>query len=102
MQKMNHEYPVADLAGAFEVSPGGFHAHRFKAQGQRRQADGELARTIAPIFAASRQTYGCPRASRLVPRQKRKRWRPTTMDSRQRQPVAENRLIKVPAPDQPD
>ena len=112
------------LAETLEVSVSGFFAHQRKAQGQRRQQDDELACAIAPIFTASRRTYGCPRVTaalrqrgvrcgknrvarlmrenRLVPRQKRKRWRPGTTDSRHRQPVAENWLARVPAPDQPD
>ena len=124
METMKHEHPVAALAEALEVSPSGFHAHRRKAQGQRRQQDGELSAAITPIFAASRQTYGCPRVTaalrqrgvrcgknrvarlmrenQLVPRQKRKRWRPATTDSSHRQPVAENWLAKVPAPERPD
>lgn len=42
------------------------------------------------------------RENRFMPLQKRKRWRPITTDSNHRQPVAENWLAKVPAPDQPD
>lgn len=124
MEKMKNEHSITALAEAVEVSPSGFHAHRRKAQGQRRQEDDELARAIVPIFVASRQTYGCPRVTaalraqgarcgknrvarlmrenRLVPRQKRKRWRPTTTQSNHGQPVAENWLSKVPAPDRPD
>ena len=124
MNAMQNEHPVAALAEALEVSPSGFHAHQRKAQGQRHQEDRALSREIAPIFAASRQTYGCPRVTaalrqegqrcgknrvarlmrenQLTPRQKRKRWRPTTTDSNHHQPVAENWLAKVPAPDQPD
>ena len=124
MDSMKDEHPVAALAEALEVSPSGFHTHQRKAQGQRHQEDRALSREIAPIFAASRQTYGCPRVTaalrqegqrcgqnrvarlmrenQLTPRQKRKRWRPTTTDSNHRQPVAENWLAKVPAPDQPD
>ena len=124
METMKDEHPVAALAEALEVSPSGFHAHRQKARGQRRQEDGELAAAIAPIFTASRRTYGCPRVTaalrqrgvrcgknrvarlmrenRLVPRQKRKRWRPATTESNHRLPVAENWLAKVPAPAQPD
>ena len=124
MDSMKDEHPVAALAEALEVSASGFFAHQRKAQGQRRQEDGELARAITPIFAASRQTYGCPRVTAalrtqgvrcgknrvarlmrenaLRPRQKRKRWRPATTDSNHRQPVAENWLARVPTPDQPD
>lgn len=121
---MKDEHPIAVLAETLEVSVSGFFAHRRKAQGQRRQQDDELAATIVPIFTASRRTYGCPRVTAalrrqgvrcgknrvarlmrenaLRPRQKRKRWRPTTTDSNHVQPVAENWLARVPAPTQPD
>ena len=124
MAKMKDEHSLPAMAQAMEVSESGFHAHRLKDQGQRRQRDQQLARAIKPVFAASRQTYGCPRVTaalrqggvrcgknrvaRLMrenamrPRQKRKRWRPSTTDSDHRQPVAENWLAKVPAPDRPD
>ena len=121
---MKKAYPVHALAEALEVSASGFHAHQRQAQGQRRQEDDELARAITLIFAASRQTYGSPRITaalrqggrrcgknrvarlmrehQLTPRQKRKRWRPATTQSNHRQPVAENWLARVPAPDRPD
>lgn len=124
MQKMKDEHSLPALAQALDVSASGFHAHRRKDQGQRRQQDRQLARAIAPVFAASRQTYGCPRVTaalrqrgvrcgknrvarlmrenQLTPRQKRKHWRPSTTDSNHRQPVAENWLAKMPAPDRPD
>lgn len=124
MNSMKDEHPVAALAEALEVSTSGFHAHRRKDQGQRRQEDQTLRRAIAPVFAASRQTYGSPRVTvalrqggvrcgknrvarlmcenALHPRQKRKRWRPVTTDSNHRQSVAENWLARVPAPDRPD
>ena len=124
MQRMKDEHSLPALAQALEVSASGFHACQRKDQGQRRQEDQALTRAIKPVFAASRQTYGCPRVTaalraqgvrcgknrvarlmrenRLVPRQKRKRWRPTTTESNHWQPVAENWLAKVPAPTQPD
>ena len=63
MNAMKDEHPVAALAEALEVSPSSFHAHQQKAQGQRRQEDGELVRAIGPIFGSSRQIYGCPRVT---------------------------------------
>ena len=124
METMKNEHPIHALAEALDVSRSGFFAHRQKDAGLRRQEDQALTCESAPIFVASRQTYGCPRvtaASRqagrrcgknrvtrlmrenqLVPRQKRKRWRPQTTDSSHRQPVAENWLKQVPAPNQLD
>jgi transposase InsO family protein len=124
MNSMKDEHSVHALAEALEVSPSGFFAHQRKAQGQRRQEDGALSAVIVPIFAASRQTYGCPRVTaalrqqgvrcgknrvarlmrenRLVPRQKRRRWRPMTTNSNHVRPVAENWLARVPAPARPD
>lgn len=121
---MQDEHPIHALAEALDVSRSGFFAHRRKDAGVRRRQDQALAREIAPIFVASRRTYGCPRVTaalrqggrrcgknrvarlmrenQLVPKQRRQRWRPQTTDSNHRQPVAENWLAKVPAPDQPD
>src|SRR5207253_1252084 len=61
METMKSEYPLAAMTDALEVSRSGFFAHRHKAQGQRRQEDDALNAAIAPIFVASRQTYGSPR-----------------------------------------
>ena len=124
MQKMSDQHSLPTLAQALEVSQSGFHAHQRKDQGARRQEDRRISRAIVPIFAASRQTYGCPRGTaalraqgvrcgknrvarlmrehRLRPKQKRQRWRPTTTQSDHRQPVAENWLARVPAPERPD
>ena len=121
---MQNEHPITALAEALDVSRSGFFAHRQKDAGPRRQEDRVLAREIAPIFVDSRQTYGCPRVTAalrqggqrcgknrvarlmrenaLCPRQKRKRWRPATTDSNHACPVAENWLVRVPAPAQPD
>ena len=49
------------MADTLEGSRSGFFADRRKAQGRRRQEDGALNAAIAPIFVASRQTYGSPR-----------------------------------------
>ena len=120
METMKDEHFLPALAQALEVSASGFHAHQRKNQGQRRREDQALSRAIRPVFAASRQTDGCPRITaalrqdgvccgknrvarlmrenRLVRRQKRKRWRPQTTQTNHRQPVAENWLAKMPAP----
>ena len=123
MEKMKKEHALPALAQALEVSASGFHAHRQKDRGQRRQEDQALSRAIVPVFTTSRQTYGSPRVTAalrqdgqrcgknrvarlmrehaLRPRQKR-RWRPQTTQSNHPHPVAENWLAKVPTPERPD
>ena len=124
IEALQDEHPIRALAEALDGSRSGFFAHRQRDAGLRRQEDRALAREIAPIFVDSRQTDGCPRMTAalrqggvrcgkhrvarlmreegLTPKQKRKHWRPATTDSNPRQPVAENWLSKVPAPEQPD
>ena len=63
MEKMQKEHSLPALAQALEVSASGFHAHRQKDQGQRRQEDQALSHVIGPVFTASRQTYGSPRVT---------------------------------------
>ena len=60
---MQDEHPIAALAEALDVSRSGGCAHRQKAAGVRRQEDQALTREIAPIFGASRRTYGCARVT---------------------------------------
>ena len=120
MEAMQKEHSLPALVQALDVLPSGYHAHQHKDQGPRRQGDRALGRAIRPVFAASRQTCGCARVTaalrtqglrcgknrvarlmrenQLHPKQKRKRWRPTTTQSGHRLPVAENWLAKVPAP----
>jgi transposase InsO family protein len=123
---MNHlkaEYQVEELAQALEVSPSGFYAHQHKPEGRRARQDQKLLHKIEPIFKKSRRTYGSPRVcaalrrdgercgknrvARLMSqhqmraRQKR-RFVPHTTQSNHDQPIAPNRLAKVPTPDQPD
>ena len=122
MEKLRHQYPADALAEALEVSESGFHAHRRKPRRPRRQRDAQLRPLIAGSFAHSRRTYGSPRVRAdlrelgralrqephrpaharegLRPTQKR-RFRPSTTDSRHPHKVAENWLAKVPAPDRP-
>ncbi len=122
MEKLRQQFPVGALAKALEVSKSGFHAHRHKPRRPRRQRDAVLGPLIATSFARSRETYGplrvradlhelgercgktrigrLMREAGLRPAQKR-RFRPTTTDSRHAHKIAENWLAKVPAPDRP-
>jgi putative transposase len=117
------DYQVQELAQALEVSPSGFYAHQHKPQGRRACQDQRLVERIKPIFQASRGTYGSPRLhaclrrqgmrcgknriarlmreQQLVAHQKR-RFVPPTTQSDHTEPVAPNRLGKMPAPVKPN
>ena len=123
MAHLKNSFSQAELAQALEVSGSGFESHLQKPQRARRQQDRTLSALLRPIFKASRNTYGSPRlmmslrklghrcgknrVARLMrenhirPVQKR-RFRPRTTDSRHTFAIAENRLAKVPKPDQPN
>jgi len=120
---LKETYALDALLGTFEVSKSGFYAHGQKAQRARQQKDQELIKMIRPIFAQSRQTYGSPRLcaalraqgvqcgknrmarlmrqSGLRPRQKR-RFRPQTTQSKHNLPLAQNWLLRMPAPERPN
>lgn len=122
MEQLHNQYPADALAEALEVSESGFATHRRKSQRSRRREDAVLRPLVAASFEQSRRTYGSPRVrldlrdqghrcgknrvarlmreQRLRPKQKR-RFRPTTTDSRHTQPIAPNWLAKVPTPDRP-
>jgi putative transposase len=112
-------YSTAELCAALDVSPSGFHAHRQKARGARRQQDAQLAEQIGVLFLQSRRTYGCRRIRQGLRRQQvrcgtnrlcrlmrqqglqarqKRRFRPRTTQSRHDQPIAPNRLATLPEP----
>jgi putative transposase len=123
MNQLKADYQVQELAQALEVSPSGFYAHQHKPEGVRARQDRQLIEQIKPIFEASRCTYGSPRIHaslrrngercgknrvarlmrehQLLARQKR-RFVPRTTRSDHDQPVAPNRLGKMPASVRPD
>lgn len=123
MKQLTPEYSVAALADTLEVSKSGFYVEGHKDQRQRCQEDRHLLKEIQQQFAQSRQTYGSPRicaalrakgrvcgknrVARLMrcaglrARQKRA-FRPRTTLSQHSLAVANNWLIKVPAPDRPN
>jgi putative transposase len=123
IERLKETYALDQLLATLEVSKSGWHAHRHKAQGRRRQKDQELIKMIRPIFEQSRHTYGSPRLcaalraqgeccgknrmarlmrqSGLRPRQKR-RFRPQTTQSKHNLPLTQNWLVKMPAPDRPN
>jgi putative transposase len=123
MKALNCQYPSSELAKVLEVSLSGWHAHGHKSRRPRQRQDRELEAAIAPLFEASRHTYGSPRITQalrqagrrcgknrvarlmrargLRARQKR-RFRPRTTQSDHDNPIAPNWLARVPAPDRPD
>lgn len=118
---MKAEHPIAQLCETFEVSPSGYYGwqRRQEQPCERQQQDQRLKTEIARIHERSRQTYGAPRVqmhlrsqdrrhgrnriARLMREQgicgrQRKRYRVVTTDSNHDQPIAPNRLAKLPAP----
>jgi putative transposase len=112
-------YRTAELCAALAVSPSGFYAHQQKAAGPRRQQDGQLAEQISLLFLQSRQTYGCRRIRQGLQRQQvrcgtnrvcrlmrqrslharqKRRFRPRTTQSHHDEPIAPNRLARLPGP----
>ena len=55
------DYPVATMARALGVSPGGFYAWRERPASARDRSDAELLDRIRAIHEDSRGTYGSPR-----------------------------------------
>jgi len=122
---MKTQHPIRSLCEALEVSPSGYYgwSNRQAQPGPRAQENAQLSERILRIHEASRQTYGSPRIrqqlsqaghvhgrnriARLM-RQKgicgraKGRFRVRTTDSNHDQPIAPNRLAKLPAPNAPN
>ena len=122
---MKAEHPIRALCAAFEVSPSGYYdwGQRQTQPGPRAQDNALLAKLIFQIHRDSRQTYGSPRIqvalvkvgrahgrhriARLMRQQDlcgraKGRFRVRTTDSNHDQPIAPNRLAKLPAPSAPN
>ena len=116
-------FPARTLCRAVGASASGFYAWLRHGSGDRGRDDDDLARRIAAIFAASRRTYGSPRAHaelrargvrvgrKRVERLMRaaglavpvsRRRVPRTTDSRHGLPVAPNLLGRRFAAERPD
>jgi len=123
MNQLKADYQVQELAQALGVSPSGFYAHQQKPQGLRARQDQKLVEQIKPIFLGSRCTYGSPRIGAVLRRQgercgknriarlmrqhqlcarQKRRFVPHTTRSDHDQPVAPNRLGRLPAPARPN
>jgi transposase InsO family protein len=122
MEQMTREFSIPEMAEALEVSRSGFHAHRLKPRRLRRTQDAQLRSLIHQSFEHSRRSYGTPRIqldlraagkrcgknriNRLMRQdglraKQKRRFRPSTTDSRHEHRIAENWLARVPTPDQP-
>jgi putative transposase len=112
-------YSTVELCAALEVSRSGLYAHGQKSDGLRCQQDAALTEQIDRLFVQSRRTYGCRRIRQGLQRQaepcgtnrvrrlmrerglqarQKRRFRPRTTQSRHDQPIAPNRLAKLPEP----
>jgi putative transposase len=122
---MKTDHPIRWLCAALEVSPSGYYdwSNRQAQPGPRAQDNARLLQQIVQIHQASRQTYGSPRIqvvlrraghahgrhriARLMRQQglcgrDQGRFRVCTTDSHHDQPIAPNRLPKLPAPSAPN
>ena len=122
---MKTDHPIRWLCAALEVSPSGYYdwSNRQAQPGPRAQDNARLLQQIVQIHQASRQTYGSPRIqvvlrraghahgrhriARLMRQQglcgrAQGRFRVCTTDSHHDQPIAPNRLPKLPAPSAPN
>jgi transposase InsO family protein len=115
-------YPVRRLCRVLGVAASGFHAWLQRGPSRRERQDCSLTARIAAVLAASRRTYGSPRAhaelraegvrvsrkrgARLMRTAGRvatvRRRLPRTTDSDHGRPVAPNLLEQKLAADQPD
>jgi len=113
IQSLAHQCPVRRLCSLLEVSPSGYYHWRNQKPGARALANQQLLQHIQKAFTYSRQTYGSPRITRLLQRQRipcsekrvarlmrihqwraksKRPFRPRTTDSRHLYGAAPNRL----------
>lgn len=122
---MNTQYPIRTLCQTLQISASAYYAWRKRraVPGARALQNQQLAAMIQAVFKASRHTYGSPRIQQALRQQgqacgrnriarlmrqqqlcgrRRKRFRMRTTDSRHDQPIAPNRLARLPDPQQPN
>lgn len=122
---MKNDYPILSLCENLDVSPSGYYdwQQRRAAPGPRAQENETLAKEIAAIHEASRQTYGSPRIVMELRKQKKRhgrnrvarlmkeeglcgcqkaRYRVQTTDSNHDEPIASNLLADAPKPSAPN
>lgn len=123
IQKLAADNRVGDLCRVLEVSRSGYYRWRCRKPGPRQKANAQLVEQIRRVFEQSRQTYGSPRVTQALRRQKivcgenrvarlmkaqgirpkRKRpFRPRTTQKDPHLTPAPNHLKKQPWPQNPD
>jgi transposase InsO family protein len=123
IQQLSAEFLIKDLCRALQVQRSGYYQWRTQKPGPRQQANEQLLHRIREIHQQSRATYGSPRITHQLKRDrigcsrnrvarlmklhgiraKQKRpFRPRTTDGRHFEPIAPNRLKQLERPAQPD
>jgi len=120
---MQSAEPIKLICQTLDVARAGYYAHRHKPERARWQQDQMLTPLIRQEFEASRKSYGSPRLQMALRRQghhcgknrvarlmrqaglrarQKRRFRPSTTQSKHGLAIAENWLAKVPAPARPN
>lgn len=123
IQSLSADFTIRDLCQVLQVQRSGYYRWRRRQPGQRQRANEQLLESICQVYRDSRATYGSPRITRQLKRQKipcsenrvarlmrlhgirarqKRPFRPRTTDSRHVQPIAPNRLKAVHALAEPD
>ena len=123
MESLSAEYSVKDLCLALQVRRSGYYRWRQKLPSARERSNQQLLEHIKQVHQESRHTYGSPRVTQQLHRQrigcsrnrvarlmklngiraKQKRpFRPRTTDSRHVEGTAPNRLKQLPVVARPD
>lgn len=123
MKNLAQDYPIHELAWAFEVSRSGYYRWLKRAESNRSRSARKLTAQINEVYERSQKRYGSPRvfhelrhqgiktsenrvarlmkAAGLKARTKRA-FRPRTTDSNHPNPIAPNRLKEAQAPTAPN
>jgi putative transposase len=123
MKELSKDYPVPELAWAFEVSRSGYYRWLKRTESQRARAARELTAQIRQVHEQSQKRYGSPRVFQELRRQgvatsenrvarlmqaaglkarPKRAFRPRTTDSKHPNPIAPNRLREIKPPTAPN
>ena len=123
MKNLAEDYPIHELAWAFEVSRSGYYRWLKSTESKRACSARKLTAQISEVYQQSHQRYGSPRVFHELRRQgvktsenrvarlmrsaglkarAKRAFRPRTTDSRHPNPIAPNRLKEAQAPTAPN